>query len=433
MIRIKKTKANFEKECLKSPFGFKGGYIKELWQSIAEIKSFNENIGLGLGVQSIHWSDAKVYLNKGETEGNNTMFQITQYALKTIEGLFFKNPIELMEEIFPKVYEYGKRITGNPDLRKTFILNALVPVDNALWLLYSKEKGINEFNRMIPEDLKNDMTYKHKKLLNIPLITYGQSLEDIDKLLREGYSLLKIKIGSDPEGDGEQSKMLEWDKQRLNEIHKIAQDYRTPYTTDGKVYYYLDANGRYKNKDILLDFLEYADKIDALKRIMLLEEPFPEEHNEDVFDIPVRIVADESAHQSEDVVRRIEMGYGAIALKPIAKTMSVSFRMLKIAFENKIPSFCADLTVNPILVDWNKNVASRLEFLPGMNVGILEANGQQNYANWDTLKKYHPFYGASWLDTKKGIYQLDELFYKHSGGIFKESNHYASLVRTHNN
>ncbi|MBU4200845.1 MAG: hypothetical protein KKG09_09570 [Verrucomicrobia bacterium] len=40
----------------------------------------------------------------------------------------------------------------------------------------------------------------------------------------------------------------------------------------------------------------------------------------------VRIAADESAHSVQDAKTRIDMGYNAIALKPIAKTMSMSLR-----------------------------------------------------------------------------------------------------------
>ena len=83
---------------------------------------------------------------------------------------------------------------------------------------------------------------------------------------------------------------------------------------------------------------------------MLLEEPFPEDYKIDVRDIPVRLAADESAHSDRDVLERIELGYGAIALKPIAKTMSMSFKISKAAYEKVIPFFCADLTERTLYV-----------------------------------------------------------------------------------
>ena len=56
--------------------------------------------------------------------------------------------------------------------------------------------------------------------------------------------------------------------------------------------------------------------------------------------------------------------------------------MAKAAADAGIPCFCADLTVNPIMIDWNKNFAARLEQLSGMKIGVLETNGAQNYKNW---------------------------------------------------
>ena len=62
----------------------------------------------------------------------------------------------------------------------------------------------------------------------------------------------------------------------------------------------------------------------------------------------------------------------------------------------------ADLTVNRILVDWNKNVAARLQPIPELGIGVLETNGHQNYKNWNNLVKHHPCAGTSWMDVKNG-------------------------------
>ena len=69
--------------------------------------------------------------------------------------------------------------------------------------------------------------------------------------------------------------------------------------------------------------LDHARAIGAFDQIALIEEPFPEELEIDIRDIPARVAADESAHTDADARRRIEMGYSAIALKPIAKTFSI--------------------------------------------------------------------------------------------------------------
>jgi len=108
----------------------------------------------------------------------------------------------------------------------------------------------------------------------------------------------------------------------------------------------------------------------------------------------------------------------------------MSLRIAKVAHEWNIPCFCADLTANPVLVDWNKNMAARLGPLPGMKIGLLEVNGHQNYRNWDRMVSYHPCAGANWMKTAGGCFTLDEGFYRRSGGIFEISPHYKELAGT---
>jgi L-alanine-DL-glutamate epimerase-like enolase superfamily enzyme len=222
--------------------------------------------------------------------------------------------------------------------------------------------------------------------------------------------------------------MLEKDKARLTAIHTAIGGVKTAYTKNGKLPYYFDANGRYEKKETLLKLIDHARKIGAFDQIAIIEEPFPEEVEIDVSDIPVRLAADESAHNVEDAIKRIEMGYKAIALKAIAKTLSMTMKIAQAAYERKVPCFCADLTVNPVLVDWNKNVASRLESFPGIgNLGLLESNGHQNYRNWNEMLGYHPRKDSKWVHAGKGIYQLNSDFYESGGGIFEAMPHYEKM------
>ena len=427
MIKIKRTMTAFEDEPFLSPFGFKGGYLNGAWQTVALMESENGRRGLGLGTQSTLWSDAEVFM-QGSEKSNQMMYRITEEALRMAKEIPFKTPVDLLEKLAPLAYEYGKKITGKKNLRLTFALNALVAVDNAAWQLYCAEKGITGFDEMVPAEFKSALACRHRDLASIPLMSYGVPLKDIIAAVNDGCFFLKIKIGSDPDKDGDPEKMLRWDKERLSAIHEAVKDREIPYTRDGRIPYYLDANGRYDSKERLMQLLDHAKKIGVLDRIMIMEEPFPEEYKVDVRDIPVRLAADESAHSDKDALERIEMGYGAIALKPIAKTMSMSLKIAKMASDRKIPCFCADLTVNPILVDWNKNVAARLAPLPGMKIGLLETNGHQNYKNWETMRSYHTRYKATWTKTTNGLFHLDDNFYACSGGILEPSEHYRSLA-----
>jgi L-alanine-DL-glutamate epimerase-like enolase superfamily enzyme len=428
MITIKRSASNFEREPLLAPFGFKGGYLSELWQIVALLESENGKRGLGLGLQSTLWSDAAIFSGNSEAAGNSLMYLMSAFALKAAEGLSFETPLDLLDQLLPPTYEYGRKITGKDDLRLTFALNALVAVDNAAWQLYAAELGLGNFDDMVPADMRPALAARHRELAAIPLMTYGVPLESIVRTVDRGDFFLKIKIGADPDKDGDLDKMLDWDKQRLSDIHQAIKDRETPYTDSGHIPYYLDANGRYDSKERLLRLLDHADKIGALERIMIMEEPFPEKLKIDVRDVPVRLAADESAHSDQDALERIELGYKAIALKPIAKTMSMTLKIAKLAYERQVPCFCADLTVNPIMVDWNKCVAARLAPLPGMKIGVLESNGHQNYKNWDQMKSYHPQAGAPWTDNGDGMFHLDDNFYAKSGGILEQSRHYLDLV-----
>lgn len=426
-IKIALVNSQFEREPLLSPFGFKGGYLSELWQSVSYLQSEKGNHTIGLGTQSVLWSDDRVFSNSSESGGNAFMYSLTERALQMLKNVSFNSPMDIIEPLYEEIYNYGKKVTSNPNLRKTFALNALVSVDNALWLLYAKENNITDFDQLIPSEYKPAFPEKHKKLAAIPLISYNVTPEELREEVDLGYFFMKIKIGQ----SGAQSEMLEKDKKRLLDIHSILKEVETPYTENGKLPYYFDANGRYETKDTFNRFLDYADKIGAFEQIVMIEEPFPEKMEIDVLDIPVRLAADESAHTEKDAIERIEMGYKAIALKPIAKTLSMTIKITKAAQESGIPCFCADLTVNPILVEWNKNVAARLSSFPGLeNIGLVESNGHQNYTNWEIMQGYLPQHKSTWINVSDGFYHTNEEYFSIGGGIFDPIPHYEQMFKS---
>ncbi len=424
MMKITGINSNFEREPYIRPFGFKGGYCSEAWQTVALLESDSGNRGVGLCTQNTLWSDADVFTAFSESGGNALMYAMLEHGLRLVKGQSFSSPVDMLDAVWPRVYEYGKKITGRPHLRETFALNALVGLDNAAWLLYAAEKNITDFDQMIPAEYKPALSHRHSKIASIPLMAYAVPLNEIKSAVEDGYFFMKIKIGS----PGSPREMLEWDKQRVEAIHKAIGRVGTPYTKNGKIPYYFDANGRYPDKETLSRLLDFLEKIGAFEQIAIVEEPFPEEYEANVSGLGVRIAADESAHTDKDAKKRIEMGYGAIALKAIAKTLSMTLKIANVAFQNNVPCFCADLTVNPVLVEWNKNVAARLAPLPGLEIGLLETNGHQNYKNWAEMKKSHPFPETNWALTRNGVFELDDNYYQLSGGIFKQPERYSKLV-----
>lgn len=426
-VTIASVNSDFEREPLVRPFGFKGGYMTEIWQTAAALESASGHRRIGLCTQNVLWSDAQVFAANSQSGGNALMYALTAHALELMKGRSFATPVDLLDELLDEVYAYGKKITGQPGLRKTFALNALVGTDNAAWLLYAAENGITRFDDLIPAPYRPALASHHAQVASIPLMAYAVPVEEIQAAVAQGYFFMKIKIGQ----PGTQAEMLEKDKARLTAIHRAIGAARTPHTKSGKLPYYFDANGRYESKDTLLRLIDHARAIGAFEQIAIIEEPFPEELEVDVRDIPVRLAADESAHTDVDALRRIELGYGAIALKAIAKTLSMTMKIAQVAHQRGVPCFCADLTVNPILVDWNKNVAARLAPFPGLGLGLLESNGHQNYRNWETMRSYHPRPTAPWTRTRAGVFELGDDFYATSGGIFDPSPHYESLFPKH--
>ena len=418
------TGCAFEREPMVRPFGFKGGYLTEEWISSAFVKSTSGLHGIGLGTQSCLWSDAKVFASNSECGGNAIMFSMTQYALKLLKGRSFTSPVELNDWLWPQVWEYGKKVAANEQLRATYALNSLVAVDNAVWVLFARENGLTSFDEMIPGAYRPALSEHHAKCASIPLFSYKVPVGEIKSAVDSGYFFMKIKIGQ----PGTQEEMLAKDMARVSEIHAALKDCRTPYTKTGRLPYYFDANGRYEKKETLLRFLDHLRKIGALEQVAIIEEPFDEFNRVDVHDVPARLAADESAHTPEDAVERIEMGYRAMALKPIAKTMSVSMRVADVATRRGVPCFCADLTVSPVNVEWNKCVAARLPAFPGLgDMGLVESNGHQNYAKWDEMRKDLAYPDAPWTKVRKGVFELDADYWEKSGGILRPMPRYEAL------
>jgi L-alanine-DL-glutamate epimerase-like enolase superfamily enzyme len=414
VIEITETYFNFEREPLAKPFGFKGGQLTELWQSVALLESSNGRQGLGLGTQSVLWSDPAVFAAHSEEDGNQLMAAVSRFAVHAVKGRKFSDPLDLQEKLLPLVSNYAREFTGRSDLRMTFVLNALVPIDFAAWQLYAAERSITSFAELIPPAYRLAFVHRHRRVAAIPTLGFNTSVET---LAGEAFPVLKIKLG----GPGEQEEMLEHDVRRMLEIHRVV---------DERAGYYLDLNGRYERKETVERFLSEIDQAGALERVLILEEPFPEEVEVDVSDLGVRVAADESAHTDMDSHRLIDLGYRAMALKPVAKTLSMTLKIARIAHERKVACFCADLTVNPILVDWNKSVAARVSPLPGIHGGLLEMNGHQNYRDWERMSGYHPHAGAPWMQPSGGYFDLSDDFYEKEGGIFEASPHYEKLARS---
>jgi len=424
-IKIDHIASDFERQPLVRPFGFKGGYLTELWQAVSLMQTTSGGPKIGLATQSVLYGDPDVFSAHTESAGNALMYALSEKALQLIKQTPFDTPVDLLSDILPEITKYAMSLTGVEKVNLNFIYNALVSVDNAAWLVYAAENKCEHFDAMIPGRYKKSLATRNPRIAIMYQIPYGMPMTDLLKAAEEGYFVFKIKTGM----PGDQEQMLKSDMERLTLIHYTLKDLKTPQTKDGRLIYTLDANGRYQKKESLLRYLDHAKKIGAFDQIKLIEEPFWESNNEAVSDVGVIIGADESVHTEADAIKRIQQGYKAIVLKGIAKTLSMSLRTAKVAYEHNVACICADLTVNPLLLDWHKNLAARLQPFPGIGMPMIETNGDMNYKNWDQMKTFHPVQNASWQQVKHGVFELNSDFYERSGGIFQGVAHYENLFK----
>ncbi|MDB5263155.1 MAG: L-alanine-DL-glutamate epimerase [Adhaeribacter sp.] len=422
-IRVTRTDSDFEREKLVRPFGFKGGFLTDLWQIAVKMDSETQSNKIGLATQSVLYSDADLFAAHSEAGGNAMMYALVEKVLQLVKLTPFTTPVELFDKILPAVTAAGKQLTGKPDLNVNFIYNALVSVDNAAWLLYAAENNFKTFDDLIPAPYRKALSHHNDRIAIMYQVPYGMPVSDLKQAAQQGYFVFKIKTGH----PGSQAEMLQKDIEKLTQIHDTLKNARTTQTPNGKLIYTLDANARYEKKETLLRYLDHARKIGAFEQILLAEEPLSEQNDEEVGDVGIRVAGDESVHDEAGAIRRLQQGYSAIVLKGVAKTLSLSMKLAKLAQERNVPCLCADLTVNPILIDWHRNLAARIAPFPGLGMGLMETNGDMNYRNWATMLKYNPAAGASWSQAKNGAFELTKDFYQRSGGILEPSAHYQQL------
>ncbi|WP_439585368.1 enolase C-terminal domain-like protein [Dyadobacter bucti] len=422
MLRIISTDSDFEREPLLRPFGFKGGYLTELWQTASRLSTENHE-GIGLATQSVLYGDAELFSHYPEAAGNALMYVLTQKASLLAREIPFADPVSLMDELIPRLGPVAANLTDRADLSVNFILNALVSIDNAAWLLYARENGLTSYDDMVPAAYKIALSHQNRKVAVMFQVPYGMPVQEIQQAVDKGYFVIKIKTGQ----PGSQAEMLEKDKARLAEIHQALKDKNSTETQNGRILYTLDSNGRYQKRETLEKLIDYAHKIGAFSHILFIEEPLPETSDEHVGGLGLRIAADERANDEASTLKCLELGYGAIILKGVAKTLSLSMKIARIAHAHQIPCACSDLTVNPALLEWHKNLAARLAPFPDLGMGLLETNGDMNYKNWEQMRSYLPDSGASWASAERGVFRLDRDFYDRSGGIFDTIPHYKSL------
>jgi len=414
-MHIEKAELEIQREPFVRPFAFKGASFREKWNLVVRLEDENGQRAYGVGGLAVLWSDPRVFAQHSEVGGNALMVAMLERGLSLVRGRSFASPQALFYEVLPAVYEYGRVVTGQDDLRQTFALNALVALDNAAWMLGARGENIREFAQLLPARYRPLFAHKQERIAAVPAVGYNMSAAEVEALVEGGAYVLKIKIGH----PGAPEEMLARDIEWLERLHTLVRDGRTSMTDSGRVLYYLDANGRYADSDSLRRLVDHLEKIGARERVVLLEEPFVEELEGYWGDMGVPLAADESVHSVDDVAKRVEQGYTAMAVKAAGKTLSLALDLVEKARDGGLCCFVADNACVPLLVEWNKNIAARLPAFPGIKGGLMETNGAENYGPaWERMLGEHPCSGADWLRPRGGAFCLGAEFYAQSGGVF---------------
>src|SRR5688572_28466656 len=403
------------REPLRKPIGFKGAQMTQMWHSRVTLTGGGGSQVRAEGGFSVLWADDRVFLSHSEVGGNTLMATVADYGLQCARRVRFLTPVDLQDQILPEVHDYACTITKLPDLSPAFTLHALVALDHAAWLLFAQENNLRSFDDFTSGGYAVPLPERHGRIGCIPLLSYNTTPPEIVRLVEGGHYMLKINIGA----RGGPAEMLAADKERLTMIHRLVGRTETAHTSDGKIRYYLEANGRYRARRQVEELLDFAAQQGFLDQIALFEEPFAEPRDESLAGFPVVFAADECLRSVKDLAGLIEVGFRAVAVKPAGKGLTHTLRETSEALRLGAIALVSDSSCTPAMLDWNKNVAARLPALPGMKMGLMETNGHQYYANWSRLVAAHPAAAEPWMHPQDGIYRLGKSFYDRGGGLLE--------------
>src|SRR4029079_15450556 len=134
---------------------------------------------------------------------------------------------------------------------------------------------------MVPAEYRSGLSTRNRAIASLPTVTYGLPIEDVVQAAKDGYFVIKLKLGN----PGTQAEMIEKDIARLTAVHRALSGMTTPHTTDGKLRYDVDPHQRYEQQHTHLRLLDAARKIGAFDPIAFMEEPFADENDAHVGDV----------------------------------------------------------------------------------------------------------------------------------------------------
>ena len=171
-MRIDQTDLEIQREPFARPFAFKGSAFHEKWNLIARLRDDTAGTqAFGVGGLAVLWSDSRVFARHSEMGGNALMVAILERGLALAKDVGeVESPPQLLSSILPAVEDYARVVTGVRDLSRTFILNALVALDNAAWILWSKNHGVTAFESLVPLQARDSLAVRQQQLALAPAV-----------------------------------------------------------------------------------------------------------------------------------------------------------------------------------------------------------------------------------------------------------------------
>ena len=352
MLLVKNIEIRFGDYPLKKPLAIASGVIRNVPQMfvVVEVSDGAKTVkGFGHNSISAVWADRR---DLPLRERERQIKECVERARRGLRGFAFSTPFDFYTKFALK---------NRTQLPNLAYVMALSPIDLALWDAYAKLKGKSIF--ALPE-VKSRMDHDRPRTVRVMhLVGMGDPVHSIVRAIeKEGIAHFKIKLGGRPDADAK----------RVNRIAEIK----------GVEKVTVDANEAYGSPGDLSNFIGLLGSR-ALRKLLLIEEPFARNSRTRVNDIGARVpvFADESCADHRDIKKLYAQGYAGVALKPHTKTFSGTLLCLDELRKRRMRRTIMDLTTAPP-IGYLVGVAcgSRLT-----TIGGTELNGRQYYKNWKRL------------------------------------------------
>jgi len=323
------------------PFVLSGGTITSFLQLFCEIETTDGVLGLGHSGISPVWSDKRPDVSFDDKERQSV--ELAGFVAGRLAGRSFENPFEAFDFMKAAADEFSAAI-GLPRLSRYVCLS---PIDMAVWDAYARFRDQNVFECIAGEFPELGRFFGAPRDLEVAhTIGVGEDpAVELKFAVKHGIRWFKLKLKGNIEDD----------------IRAIKKFFSVFSGISPQVI--LDGNEGYSAND-LESLVSALSKEEFFTSVEYIEQPVSRSGGESVMVAgdTVPVFADEMVCDCGDLMVARRLGYRGIALKPTAKTLSETVRMLPLIEEIGFKVSIADLTnAAPLAYLFHCAFASRIE------------------------------------------------------------------------